>query len=74
MHIILGQVENLPVGFNSSDVLKVLKDERNGLLFAPITDNKFYDISGRVKADANFDKSMAYRFAEGTYTKIKLFE
>lgn len=73
-YIILGQVENLPVGFNSSDVLKVLKDERNGLLFAPITDNKFYDISGRVKADANFDKSMAYRFAEGTYTKIKLFE
>ncbi|MGN0317022.1 MAG: type VII secretion protein EssC [Lachnospira sp.] len=73
-YIILGQVENLPVGFNSSEVLKVLKDERNGILFAPITENKFFDISGRVKADSNFNRSMAYRFADGGYTKIKLFE
>lgn len=73
-YIILGQVENLPVGFNSSEVLKTLKDERNGILFAPITDNKFFEVSGRVKADSNFDRSMAYRFADGGYAKIKLFD
>lgn len=73
-YIILSQVENLPVGFNSSEVLKVLKDERNGILFAPITDNKFFEITGRVKPDSTFDKSMAYRFADGGFAKIKLFE
>ena len=73
-YIILGQIDNSPVGFNSSEVLKTLKEERNGVLFAPIADNKFYEISGRVKADSNFDKSMGYRFGDGVYTKIKLFE
>lgn len=73
-YIVFGQVENLAVGFNSSEILKALKDERNGILFAPITDNKFYELSGRVRQDANFDKSMAYRFADGGYSKIKCFE
>lgn len=73
-YIIFGQVENSPVGFNSSEVLKVLKDERDGILFAPITENKFFDVSGRVKPDSNFDKSMGYRFADNEYTKIKIFE
>jgi S-DNA-T family DNA segregation ATPase FtsK/SpoIIIE len=73
-YIVLGQVENTPVGFNSSEVLKTLKDERRGVLFAPVSDNKFFEISGRIKADADFDKSMAYKFSDGIYTKIKLFE
>ena len=73
-YVLLGQIENASVGFNSSEVLKVLKEERNGILFAPITDNKFFEVSGRVKPDANFDRTMAYRFADGSYTKIKLFE
>lgn len=73
-YIVFGMVENLPVGFNSSEVLKVLRDERNGLLFTAITDNKFFEVTGRIKPDTNYDKSMAYRFADGGYTKIKLFE
>lgn len=73
-YTILGQVENSPVGFNASEVLKVLKDERNGVLFAPISDNKFFEVSGRVKPDSNFDKSMGYRFADNGYAKIKIFE
>lgn len=73
-YIILGQIENSPVGFNSSEVLKVLRDERNGILFAPIEDNKFFEISGRIRPDSNFDKTIAYRFADSGYTRIKIFE
>lgn len=71
--MIIGQVENNNVGFNSSEVLKVLKEERDGILFAPVTDNKFYEISSRIKSVTNFDKSMAYRFENGTQMRIKLF-
>lgn len=71
--VIFSQVENAVVGFNSSDVLKTLKEEKQGILFAPILDNKFYDMSARVKADPSYDKSMAYHFNSSTFYKIKLF-
>lgn len=72
--LLFAQVDNNPVGFHSSDVLKSLKEERQGILFAPISENKLYEISGRVKADTVFDKTMGYRFDAGTYHKIKIFE
>ena len=72
--ILMGQVENVPVGFNSSDVLKTLKDERKGIVFAPISDNKFYEITGRIKQDTAFDRSMGYIFTNAGYTKLKIFE
>ncbi len=72
--ILLGTVENQPVGFNSSDVLKVLKEERQAILFAQLTDSKMFDISGRVKTDTSFNNTMGYRFAGSTYSKIKIFE
>ncbi len=72
--LLFAQVDNNPVGFNSSDVLKSLKEERQGILFAPVSENKLYEISGRVKADPVFDKTMGYRFEAGTYHKIKIFE
>lgn len=72
--LLLMQVENQTVGFNSSDVLKIIREERKGLLFAPITENKFFEISGRVRSDSLFDKSMGYRFKNGAYSKIKIFE
>jgi len=72
--ILLSQIENAPVGFNSSEVLKTLKEERQGILFAPVSENKFYEISGRVKADTMFDKTMGYHFSNGSYYKIKIFE
>lgn len=72
--ILLSQIDNIPVGFNSSEVLKVLKEERNGIIFAPVSENKFYEVTGRIKADSAFDKSMAYRFYNGGYMKIKIFE
>lgn len=68
------QIENAPVGFNSSEVLKTLKEERQGIVFAPISENKFYEVSGRVKMDTMFDKSMGYHFDHGSYFKIKIFE
>ena len=46
--VLLATVENQPVGFNSSEVLKVLKDERQAILFAQLSDCKMFDISGRV--------------------------
>ncbi len=72
--LLLTQVENVAVGFNSSEVLKTLKEERQGVLFAPVSDNKFYDMSGRVKSDTAFDKSMGYHFDNTGYFKIKIFE
>lgn len=73
-YIIFSQVENGPVGVMSSDILKTLKDERNGFLFAPVTDNKFYELSARIRPDTDFDKSMAYRFDDGGFAKVKIFE
>lgn len=72
--VLLATVENQPVGFNSSEVLKVLKDERQAILFAQLSDCKMFDISGRVKSDTSFDNTMGYRFNGSTYSKIKIFD
>ncbi len=72
--VVLSQIENQSVGFNASEILKVVKEERRGILFAPIQENKFFEISGRVKADTGFGKSNAYYFADGASVKIKMFE
>lgn len=72
--VILATVENQIVGFNASEVLKTLKEERSAILFAPIQDNKLFEISGRVKKDSNFDSSMGYYFTSDGHTRIKLFE
>ena len=72
--ILLAAVENQAVGFNSSETLKTIKEERQAILFAPLSENKMFEVSGRVKSDSAFDSSMAYRFDGSTYSKIKLFE
>lgn len=72
--VLLATVENNPVGFNSSEVLKVLKDERQAILFAQLSDCKMFDISGRVKPDTSFDNTMGYHFNGSTYSKIKIFD
>lgn len=72
--VLISCVENQPVGFNSSEVLKVLKEERQAILFAQLSDCKMFDISGRVKPDTSFDNTMGYRFNGSTYSKIKIFD
>lgn len=72
--VLITQIENIPVGFNSSEVMKTLKDQRQGIFFAQISENKFYDINGRIKADTVFDKTMGYHFDNQNYYKIKIFE
>jgi S-DNA-T family DNA segregation ATPase FtsK/SpoIIIE len=72
--VLLTTVENQPVGFNASDVLKTIKDERKAILFAPLSESKMFEISSRIRPDSSFDKSNGYRFEGGTYTKIKIFE
>ncbi len=72
--IVIAQVENQAIGFNASEILKTIKEERNAILFAPIHENKLFELSGRVKPDTNFDKSNACYFTDGTYSKIKMFE
>ena len=71
--ILIATVDNQPVGFNSSEVLKALKDERQAILFAQLSESKMFDISGRVKSDTSFDNTMGYRFNGSTYSKIKIF-
>lgn len=72
--ILFGTVENQPVGFNSSEILKALKEERQAILFAQLSDSKMFDISGRVKIDTSFNNTMGYRFTGSTYSKIKIFD
>ena len=72
--VLLATVDNQPVGFNSSEVLKVIKDERQAILFSQLSDCKMFDISGRVKPDTSFDNTMGYRFNGSTYSKIKIFD
>ncbi len=72
--IVLSQIENQPVGFNSSEILKAVKEERRAVLFVPLQENKLFELSGRVKTDTGFGKSNAYYFTSGIYTKIKVFE
>lgn len=74
MFVLLMQVENVSVGFSSSEILKAVKEEKQGLLFAPLSENRFYDIGLRIKPDPVFDNTMAYRFENDSYYKIKLFE
>ena len=71
--VLLATIDNQPVGFNSSEVLKVIKDERQAILFAQLSDSRMFDISGRVKPETTFDNTMGYRFNGSTYTKIKIF-
>lgn len=72
--IVFTTIENQPVGFNSSEILKVLKEERQAILFAQLSESKMFDISGRVKSDASFDNTMGYRFNGSSYSKIKIFD
>lgn len=72
--ILVAPVENAPVGFNASEVVKALKESRQGILFAPLAENKFFELSGRTKGETSFDQSMGYRFDGNTYTKIKIFD
>ena len=71
---LLSAVENQQVGFNASDVLKTVKDMRQGILFAPVSENKLFELQGRTKAESAFDSTMGYRF-DGNYCyRIKMFE
>ena len=72
--IICTTVENQAVGFNSSDVLKTIKDERYAIFFAPLRECKMLELSGRVKQDVIFDTSMGYYFNRSNVSKIKIFD
>ncbi len=72
--IVIAQVENQAIGFNASEVLKTLKEERKAVLFAPIHENKMFELTGRVKPDTSFEKSNAYYLSESKYDKIRFFE
>ena len=72
--VVVGVVENQAISFSSPDVLKTLKNEKNGLLFAQVNDTKFFEISTRLRKDTIYDSTMAYLFEDEYYRKIKLFE
>lgn len=72
--VLFAAVENQSVGFNSAEILKALKEERQAILFAQLTESKMFDISGRIKPDTSFNNTMGYRFSGSTYSKIKIFD
>ncbi len=71
--VLIATLDNQPVGFNSPEILKALKDERQAILFAPLSECKMFDISVRVKPDTSFDNTMGYRLNGSTYSKLKIF-
>lgn len=71
--LVFNGFENQPIGFNSSEILKTLKEQRQGILFAPLAESKMYEIPARTKPDSDFDSTMGYRFDGGTFYKIKIF-
>lgn len=72
--VLVAVAENQAVGFNSSEVLRTLKDEKQGILFAQLTESKMYEVSGRVKPDTSFNNTMGYYFNGSSYSKIKIFD
>ena len=72
--IVFANVENQTVSFSASDILKTLKEERHAILFDQLTESKMYDVSGRVREEANFDNTMGYYFNKNTYSKIKIYD
>ena len=71
---LFGTIDNQPAAFGSSEILKLLKELRQGILFAPLSDNRFYEISGRVKQETDFDAAMGYCFCGSVCMKLRLFE
>ena len=72
--IILACVENQVISFNSSEVLKYVKETRKAIFFGQLPDIKLYDMPSRLKNDASYDFTIGYRINGSGYSKIKLFE
>ena len=72
--ILLSGVENQPVSFSANDLLKTVKEERQAILFAQLTDNKIFDVSGRIKPDPSYDATIGYRFEGSRISKIKIYD
>ncbi|GGA79767.1 type VII secretion protein EssC [Ornithinibacillus halotolerans] len=72
--VLITTMENETVGFNASEVLKTIKEEKKAILFAPILESKVFDVPARLRAETTFEKSNGYRFDSSGYTKIKIFE
>lgn len=72
--IIFANIENQPIGFNASDVLKTIKDTKRGIFFGTLSENKVFEISGRPKAENITNESIGYYFLGNDYSKIKMFD
>lgn len=71
--IILSDMENAAIGFNSCEVLKQLKETKTVLIFENLAEQKVIDVS---TADLRENKKKikageAYWFERGTFCKIK---
>ena len=72
--MLVSQIENIAVGFNISDIYKSVKEEAKGILFDQMTDNKLYEINGRIRPDSTYDDTMGYFVSDGEYTRIRIFD
>ncbi len=72
--MLINNIENQNVGFSASDILKTVKEERQAIVFAPLAENKFFEVPGRPKSENLFDETMGYLFTSKTNNKIKIFD
>ncbi len=71
--IIISCIENQNIGFGAAEALKLLKDSRRGIVFAPLKETRFFELSGRTPAETFFDEYSCYRFDGSGSVKVKLF-
>ncbi len=74
LFVMIGGIENSTVSFSASEVLKTIKDKKQAVLFAPLVENKVFELPGRRIPDEVFDQSMAYYIDGNRHIKIKIFE
>lgn len=72
--LLLSGIANQSVSFSAPELLKAVKEERQGILFMSLSENKLYETSSRIRGENTFDQSMAYRIDGANISKIKLFD
>lgn len=71
--ILINNVENQAIGFNSSEILKAIRDERKAIMLTKLEDVKIFEVSIRARTEGIFDDSVGYYFSGNNCIKIKIF-
>ena len=71
--IIFGNIEDAPIGYSSSDILKKIKECKNAMIFSNVSEHKVYDIPiSFIKQNKRaIDDYQAYYLKEDEIVKVR---